>query len=127
VRDLSNVRARFIRRDCVGFPSEPKAVPTCLHGFAGRGNQSVWIVSPNTSEGWNAGSLLAAQELMHWYSQGFAFDIVKGYINRGHRCGKDASSFEVLAAIHLLPERSNQHGIPSNQKLPVMINRAYDS
>src|SRR6185295_2874374 len=69
-------------------------------------------------------TLLAAQQLVDRYSEHLALDVVQGNVDRRDRSLQNAATFEVLAAIHLLPDAADLHRVPSNEKLAVVLDGA---
>ena len=68
--------------------------------------------------------LLAAEELVHRHAQRLALDVVERDVDRRDGGGQHAPAFEILAAIHLLPERAGANGSRPTRNSRVMIERA---
>src|SRR5436190_23979945 len=67
------------------------------------GNIALGLIS-GRGEGGDAVALLASEQLVDRHSQRLALDVVKGDVDGGNRRLQNASAFEVLAAIDLLPD-----------------------
>ena len=91
-----------------------------LDGFRARGFRT------RRGEGRNEIALLAAQQLVDRHAERLALDVVERNVDRRDRCLQDAPTFEVLAAIHLLPDAADLHRILADEKLAVVLDGAGD-
>ena len=69
-------------------------------------------------------ALLAAEQLVDRHAERLALDVVQGDVDRRDRGLQDAAAFEILAAIHLLPDAADLHGVLADQELAVVLDGA---
>ena len=69
-------------------------------------------------------AVLAAQELVDGHAERLARDVVQRDVDRRDRAGQHPPTLEVLAAIHLLPQRAAPHRVLPDQELAVVADRA---
>ena len=97
-------------RDQLAGPARWHHRPSAL--VAGRG------------EGRDAVALLAAEQLVDRHAERLALDVVEGDVDGGDRRLQHAAALEVLAAIHLLPERADLHRVAADEELAIVLDRA---
>ena len=67
-----------------------------------------------------------AHQPIHGHAERLAGDVVQRDINGRDGAGQYPPAFEVLAAIHFLPQRAAAHGVFAEQELAVVSDRTYD-
>ena len=72
-------------------------------------------------EGRDAVALLAAEQLVDRHAQRLALDVVQGDVDRRDRGGEHPAALEILAAVHLLPERADLHRIAADEELAIVL------
>ena len=58
---------------------------------------------------------------MHGYAEGFAVHIVESDVDGGNRSRQDTAALEILAAVHLLPERAGPPRVSTEKELTVVL------
>ena len=71
---------------------------------------------PGRGEGRDAVALLAAEELVDRYAERLALDVVERDVDGRDRRGEHPAAFEILAAVHLLPERADREGVAADEE-----------
>lgn len=75
-------------------------------------------------EGGDAFPLLAAEQFVDRHSQRLALDIMKGDVDGGNRRLQNPPTLEILAAIKLLPDPADLHGVAADEELAIMLDGA---
>ncbi len=70
--------------------------------------------------------MLATEQLVHRNANLLSDDVVKGKVDCRYGSSESSTTFEVLAAVHLLPEPTAPHGIATNQELSIVLNDSLD-
>ena len=65
-------------------------------------------------------AMLAAEQLVDRYPKRLALDVVEGDIDCGDGCGEDASAFEVLAPVEVLPDGTDVEWVLPDDQFSVM-------
>ena len=77
-------------------------------------------------EGRDDVALLAAEELVDRHAERLALDVVERDVDRRDRGLQHAAALEVLAAVHLLPERADGERVVADQELAIVLDGADD-
>ena len=68
--------------------------------------------------------MLAAEQLVDGHAERLALDVVERDVDGADRGGEHAAALEILAAVHLLPERARAHRVAPDHELAKMLDRA---
>ena len=71
-------------------------------------------------------ALLAAEQLVDRHAERLALDVVQRDVDGRDGGRQHAAALEVVAAVHLLPERADGHRVRADQELPEVLDGADD-
>ena len=105
----------IVSADTHPFDRQAHAIPTGVEDAPGLFDHFIWLLRSGGREGWYEVAVLAAQQFVYGHIQGLADDIVECDIDGGHRGSYGAAAFEILAAVHFLPQRATLHRVSADQ------------
>ena len=105
---------------------EADAGPAGLETALGQLDDATDLVGANGGERIDEVSMLAAEQLPHRDAERLALDVVQRDVDGGDGGSQDAAAFEVLAAVHLLPQRADIGGVAPDQPASVVLDGAGD-
>ena len=105
---------------------EADGVEPHLHELAGTLHRPFPGSISRGGEGGNDMALPAPEQFVNGHAERLALDVVKGDVDGRDGCLQHAAAFEVLAAVHLLPDATDLHGILPQQELAIVLDGTGD-
>ena len=86
----------------------------------------VGLAQAGGGEGRHLVPLPSAQQLVDRHAQHLALDVVQRDVDGRDRRRQHAAALEILAAVHLLPDRPDPARVTADQELAVVLQGTYD-